>query len=47
MKTPIQILYDNRFFEYYDSADEVLKDFVLFAKHRPDLEPKKDDNVIQ
>jgi len=37
-KTTIQILYDNGFFDNYDNANEVMKDYLLVERRRPDLE---------
>ena len=44
MKTTIQVLYNKRFLDNYDEADEVLKDYQLTEvneKRRPDLDPNK------
>ena len=38
MKTTIQILYDQGFFDNYANADKVLEDFLYTTRHRGDLE---------
>ena len=45
VKTTIQILYDEGFFDNFANADEVLKDFMFTTRRRPDLE--KINDVIQ
>ena len=47
VKTKMQILYDKGLFDNYDNADEVLQDYVLIARRRPDLDQIHDDKVIQ
>ena len=41
VKTTIQILYDRGFFDNFQNAEEVLKDFLFTTRRRPDLE----DNI--
>ena len=43
VKTTIQILYDKGLFDNYQNAEEVLKDFLLTTRLRPDLEKVNDD----
>ena len=38
VKTTIQILYDKRLFDNFQNAEEVLKDFLVTTRRRPDLE---------
>ena len=41
----MQILYDKGFFDIYDNADEVLKDFLSLERRRPNLDEVND--IIQ
>ena len=41
----IQIQYDTGLFDNYDIADEVLKNYLLSQRRRPDLEDLNDDVV--
>ena len=43
VKTTIQILYDKGLFDYFQNAEEVLKDFLFTTRRRPDLEKVNDD----
>ena len=44
MKTTIQILYDKRFIDIYDNADELLNDYLFInERRRLDLEELIDD----
>ena len=48
MKLTFQMLYDNGLFDNYDSADEVLKKYLLpeiKEKRSPDLEEMNDDVI--
>ena len=51
VKTTIQILFGQGFFDNYDNADEVIKYYLLIDevndRRRPDLEELNDDNVNQ
>ena len=38
VKTTIQILYYNGFFDKYDNAEEVLKNIPFVKRRRPDLD---------
>ena len=46
MKSTIQILHDRGPFKIYENRDEVLKDFFLVERHRPDLEEVNDEMMI-
>ena len=46
VKTTIQVLYKRGLFDSYNNSDEVLKDFLITTRRRPDLEKVKEDNVI-
>ena len=50
VKTTIQRLYDERLFENYDNADEVIKDYLLIQvnkRQRPDINPTNHaENVL-
>ena len=50
VKTTIQILYDKGLFDNYDSADGVIKDYLLTAeinqRRRPHLEGSYDDDSV-
>ena len=45
METTTQILQDKGLIDSYDNAAEVVKNYLLFDRRRPDLEKVKD--VIQ
>ena len=45
MKTTIQLLYDEGFFDSFSNADDVSKDFLVVRRHRPNL--GKVNDVIQ
>ena len=47
VKPTIQTLYDRGFFDNFQNAEEVLKDFVFTTRRRPDLEKVNDNNDIQ
>ena len=48
VKMTVQKHYDKGFFDNYDNADEVLKDYFFVERRKPDLDPINDnDNVIQ
>ena len=38
VKTTIQILYDRGLFDNFQNGEEVLKDFLITTRRRPDLE---------
>ena len=46
VKTTIQILYDRGFFDNFQNAEEVPKDFLFTTRRRPDLE-KVNENDAQ
>ena len=41
VKTTIQILYDRGLFDNFQKAEEVLKDFLITTRRRPDLEDNR------
>ena len=47
VKTTIQILYDKGLFDNFQSAEEVLKNFLFTTRRRPDLEKVNDNDDIQ
>ena len=47
VKTTIQILYDKGLFDNFQTAEEVLKDFLFTTRRRPALEKVNDNDDIQ
>ena len=45
MKTTIQIVYDRGWFDNFQNADKVLKDFLFTTRRRPDLSEQVNDDI--
>ena len=45
VKTTIQILYNNGLFDNYANAEEILNDFLLTTRRRPELSEQVNDDI--